>query len=131
DDGAALALFGRNPLQARNELVMLRPIDRTVLDRRARRILAEIVAALPVPLRPHRPRHEAAAAVRAHVPQHVLDAVATERAFVGADPGFRRGGRQRAVAVLAGGPELQHGQRRRPGDFRTSGLTTLAGLPAA
>src|SRR5579885_945318 len=106
--GAALALLGRDAADRRRELGVRRRVDRSMLHLRARRILAEVVAVLPVARRTHRPRHEAAAAVGAYIEHHVLDAVAAERALVGADPRLRGIGRQRAVAVLAGGAQFQH-----------------------
>src|SRR5262245_23533072 len=85
-------------------------IDRPVPDLRACRILAEVVVALPVRLRPDRARREAAAAVGADVPDYVIDAIGAERAFVGADARLERVGRQRLVAVFAGGAEFEHVQ---------------------
>src|SRR5512135_981447 len=85
----ALAFVGRNALDRCGEGRVRGGIHRTVLHLRARRVLAEIVVALPVPRRAHRPRHEAAAAVGADVLQHVLHAVAAERALVRADPSLR------------------------------------------
>ena len=44
----------------------------------------------PLGRRPDRSRRKSAAAVRAHIMQFRLDAIRAERAFVGADPRFRR-----------------------------------------
>ena len=60
---------------------------------------------------PDRPRRKTAAAVRADIVQFVLDAIRAERAFIGADPRFRRVRRQVLVAIFAVRPELQrHGR---------------------
>ena len=60
---------------------------------------------------PDRPRHKAAAAVRADIVQLVLDAIRAERAFIGADPRVHRIRRQVLVAIFAVRPELQrHGR---------------------
>ena len=65
----------------------------------------------PFPRRADRPRRKTAAAVRADIVQPGLDAVRAERAFVGADPRFRRIRRQVLVAIFAVRPELQrHGR---------------------
>src|SRR5262245_55229985 len=74
----------------------------------AGRVLAEEVVALPVVRGSDRARHEAAAAVRADVMKHGLDAARAERALVGADARLGRIGRQGLVAMLAGRTELQH-----------------------
>src|SRR5437016_8489746 len=84
-------------------------IDRTVLRLGARRILSQVVAALPVLRRPHRARHEAAAAVRTYVRQP-LHARRAESAFEAADPRVERIGRQVLVAMLAVRPQLERHQ---------------------
>ena len=59
--------------------------------------------------RPDRPRLEVAAAVRADVAQHAVDARGAEGALVGADARVRRVRGQVLVAQLAVRPQLQHG----------------------
>src|SRR5882672_2086711 len=62
---------------------------------------------------PDRPRHESAAAVWAYVLKLVFDAVRAERAFIGANPRFRRIWWQVLVAIFAVRPKLQrHGISR-------------------
>src|SRR5262245_9956913 len=87
---------------------MGRQVHRPVLDRPARRVLAEEVVALPVLRRPDRPGGKPSAAVGADVAQQGLGTGGAVRAFVGADPRLRRVGRQGLVAVLTGGPQFQH-----------------------
>src|SRR6266436_1159117 len=59
---------------------------------------------------PDRPRREAAAAVRADIPDLGLHAVRAEGAFIGADPRLQRMGRKILVAIFAVRPQLQrHG----------------------
>ena len=53
-----------------------------------------------------RPRDEIASAVGADAAQARLSAIATERALIGADHGFRRVGREIPVAALAVGAQL-------------------------
>src|SRR5262245_46660288 len=103
-----LALLRRYGPDRGRELRVGRRVHLLVPDLRARRVLAEAVAALPVLRRPDRPRGKPAAAVRANVPEDALDARRAERAFVGADPRLERVGRQRLVAVFAGRPQLEH-----------------------
>src|SRR5258708_8033970 len=76
-----------------------------------RQLLDGADAGPPFPGRPDRPRHEAAAAVRAYVVQLGLDAVRAEGAFVSADPRLHRIRRQVLVAIFAVRSELQrHGR---------------------
>src|SRR5262245_33215591 len=84
-------------------------INRPMLHRCTRRILAEVVVTLPILRRPDWPLHEAAAAVGTDVVQHVLHAHCTERTFIGADARLARIRRQCPVAVLTGRPQFQHG----------------------
>src|SRR5215510_15164245 len=107
----SLAALGRDALDGSQERGVGLPVDRPVPDLRARGILAEVVVPLPVPGRPDGPRNEAAATVRTDVAQHLLDARGAEGALVGADARLGRLGWQRAVAVLAGRSELEHGYR--------------------
>jgi uncharacterized repeat protein (TIGR01451 family) len=62
-----LAILRRDAPDRSGEAGVHGAIDGPVLHVRARRILAEVVVALPIRRRPDRPRHEAAAAVRANV----------------------------------------------------------------
>ena len=57
--------------------------------------------------RPDRPRHEAAAAVRADIVQLGLDAIGAEGALVAADARLGRCRRQVLVAIFAVGPKLE------------------------
>jgi len=65
-------------------------IDGPVPDSCTRRILAEIIVALPVVRRSNRPRNECAAAIRAHVPENRIDACGAERALIAANARIRR-----------------------------------------
>ena len=87
---------------------MLRRINRSVPDSRARRILAEKIVILPVRRRPDRPRRESSAAIRADIVQDALDAAHAKRAFIGTDSRFERIRRQFLVAVFAGRTEFEH-----------------------
>src|ERR1700758_2841327 len=95
-----LTFLRRQGSQPGGEGRVLFPIDRTVLHPGSGRVLAEIVAVVPVGRRPDRPGREAAAAIGADIAQHRLDTVGAEGALVAADAGLERGGRQRLVAVL-------------------------------
>ncbi len=78
---------------------------------------------------PDGPTFEAATTVRAHVRQDRVDAVAAERALIRADHRVGRVGRERAVAVLAGGSEFQHGRimpRSGPGQIDQAGVRGIA-----
>src|SRR5687768_6604790 len=103
-DGGLLSTLRWNAGNRRGELRVGLPIDRLVPDSRARGILAEIVVVLEVPRRPHRSRSKSTAAIRADVPEHVLDTRDAERALIAADA--RLGGirRQQHIAMLAGRP---------------------------
>src|SRR5262249_9663547 len=94
------------------EAGVLSRVDRPVLHPGSGRVLAEIVAAVPVVRRPDRAGRKAAAAIGADIAQHRIDAVGAEGALVAADAGLERGGRQRLVAVLAAWTEFQHQWRR-------------------
>src|ERR1700738_353017 len=105
------------------------------------RVFFDRHAGPPLRRRPDRPRHETAAAIRAHIVELVLDAVRAERALVAADARFRRMRRKVLVAIFAVRPELQrHGRFVMSGQcgssqikcsmrmtnlpqFRTAGLT--------
>lgn len=73
--------------------------------------------------RPDRPRHEAAAAVRANVTEALLDARRAEGAFVGADPRIRR---QVGVAELAVRSQFEHSADTAPRD----GMAAATAPPA-
>jgi hypothetical protein len=104
------ALFGWQPADQGDQCLVSRGVDRPVDHlRRGRGGFARA----PRPRRPimggaDGPTLEAAATVRAHVGQDRVNALAAERAFICAVHRVDRGGRERAVAVLAGGPELEH-----------------------
>jgi hypothetical protein len=83
-----------------------------MLNLGTRRILAEVIVALPVPRRPDRSGRKATAAVRADVLKDVIDARGAERALIGANARFKRIGRQRLVAVLTGRSEFKHAVMR-------------------
>src|SRR3954463_11977862 len=84
-----------------------REVDRPVLARLARRIVAEVIAALPVARRTDRPWREAAAAVRADIGEQ-LDAAHAVGALEAADARIERLRRQHLVAVLAIRSHFQH-----------------------
>src|SRR6476469_3070957 len=77
-------------------------LNRLVLDLGTRRILTKEVVTFPVLRRPDWSGNKSPAAVRADVLKDVIDTRGAERAFVGANSRFKRVGRQRFVAVLAG-----------------------------
>src|SRR5262245_61202219 len=103
-----LTLVRREPCDFRREAGVRREVDRTVPNPVARWVFAEEAVALPVAGRADGTRLEAAAAVRADIPENALDAGGAEGALVGADARFGRGGGQGLVAVLAGRPQLEH-----------------------
>jgi len=72
------------------------------------RLFAEADSGTPLGLRPDRTRHKAAAAIRADVEQHPLDAIGAERALIAADPRIGRARRQILVAIFAIGPQFEH-----------------------
>src|SRR5690242_11042351 len=80
----------RYSLDALREARMRFSIDWTVFDLGARRVDAEIVVTLPVPRRPNRPCDEAAAAVRAHITEHLFDAISAESTLECTDHRFGR-----------------------------------------
>ena len=75
----------------------------------ARGIVSQVVVPLPVAGGTNGSGHEPAAAVGAHVVQHVLDPGRAERAFVAADARVDGLRRQRRVAVFTGGSQFEHG----------------------
>src|ERR1043166_2046291 len=105
-----LSFMGRYGFQGGREPRMSCRIDRPVLYRGARGVLAEEVVAFPVLRWPDRSGSKSAAAVRADVFQDGSDTCGAKSALVGADARFERIGRQRVVAVLTGGSELEHAQ---------------------
>jgi hypothetical protein len=84
-----LPILRRYRLDARGEPRVIRRINGPVPDRIACGIRSQVVVSLPVSRRPDWPGNESATAVRAYIVQHRVHAVRTERAFVGADSGFR------------------------------------------
>ena len=90
-------------------------VDRTVLHRQCSRIFAEIVACFPFACRSHRPRGKSATAIGTHIVQHMVDTTCAERALIRTDARFGRFGRQRLVAVLAGGAQFEHALRELTG----------------
>src|SRR5262245_32536480 len=103
-----LPLLRRDAPQGAGESRMRARIDRAMLHLRARRILAEVVLALPASRRPDRSRRQAAAAVGTDIREHAVHAGRAEGALVAADSRIERIRRQRLVAVLAGGSQLEH-----------------------
>ena len=79
-----------------------------MLDLGTRRVLTKEVVTFPVLRWPDWSGNKSAAAVRADILQDVIDTRGAEGALVGADARFKRVGRQRLVAVLAGRSELKH-----------------------
>src|SRR4051794_25837855 len=106
---SCLPLFGRDVAHRRDERCQLHPVPLQVHALRGCRPLGEREPGAPLARWAYRPWHEAAAAVRADIVQHALDAVGAEGAFVGADPRVGRPRRQVLVAALAVGSELKHG----------------------
>ena len=95
--------------QARGEQGMSGEVHWAVFNAAGRWIVAGAVIALVVVCRANRAWTETAAAVRADVADHRIDAVCAKGALVGADPGVGGAGRQRLVAVFAGRSQFQHG----------------------
>ena len=93
--------------RCREPLVLCR-INRPMLDLVTRGILAKVIVTFPVLRRPNRSGYESAAAVRADVLKDVINARSAERALIGANPCFKRIGRQRLVAVLTRWSEFKH-----------------------
>ena len=102
----------RNGFNGLGEFLVQTQIHGAMADLCACRTQADVVAILPIGLRPDWTRRKAAAAIRADVEQSGLDAVRTERAFIGADPRIRCVRRQVAVAIFAVRSELQRHLRK-------------------
>ena len=83
--------------------------NRLVPDFCAGGIVAEKVVAVPIPRRADGTGNKSAAAVRADISDDGFDTRRAERAFIRADARFKRIGRQRLVAMFAGGSEFEHG----------------------
>src|SRR4051812_29440130 len=97
---------------------------------RRRRGRTDIVIIVPVRARTNWPCGETTAAIRADVAQHRLDAVAAERALETADHRVDRFRWQRAVAVFAGGTELQgHAPECRPSHGDTISAVNATDTP--
>jgi hypothetical protein len=103
-----LAVFRWNAADRRGEFGVRRPIHRPELARRAGRVLAKEVVALPVARRAYRTWLEAASAIRADIAQYRVDASRAEGTFVGADARLGRIRRQARAAMLATGSQFQH-----------------------
>ena len=88
-DITALSLVRRYRSNRRGELRMGRRIDRPVLDLSARRILAKVVIAFPIPRRSDRSGNKATSAIRTDVAQNVIDTRSAKRALVGTDARFK------------------------------------------
>src|SRR5262245_53879374 len=80
-----------------------------MLHRLAGGILSQKIVAFPIRGWPDRSGSESAAAIRANIQEHVLHTLRAKRTLVTADARLQRVRRQRDVAILASGPELQHG----------------------
>src|SRR5262249_24529104 len=112
DDGltqvAALAAFRGHGAQLFGEGrdLLAGPLQAFALSRG--RMLPDADAGAPGDRRPDRPRCEPAAAVRADVEQHRLDAGRAEGALIAADPRVDGIRRQVAIAAFAIGSELEH-----------------------
>src|SRR4030095_2231769 len=105
---ATLSLLRRDIPDRHRELRMLRRINRSVPDSRARRILAKMVVILPVRRWPDRPRGESSAAIRADIVQDAFNAAHAESTFIGTNSRFERIPWQFLVSVFAGRTQLEH-----------------------
>ena len=85
----ALAFLGRYVLDRGRELCMSYGIHGPVLDFVARRVFAEEVVALPILRWSDGPGNKTTTAVRADVPQNVIDTRRAKRAFIGANARFQ------------------------------------------
>ena len=83
-------------------------INGPMLDIGTRRVLTKEVVAFPVPRRSDWSGYESATAVRADVLQDGIDTRGAKGALVGANACLEGVRRQRLVAVLTGGSELEH-----------------------
>jgi hypothetical protein len=104
------ALFGWHPADQGDQCLVSRGVDRPVdhLRRGWGGFPRAPRSRRPIMGGPDGPTFEAATTIRAHVRQDRGDAVAAERAFICTAHRVGRVGRERAVAVLARGPELEH-----------------------
>jgi hypothetical protein len=105
-----LPLFRRDDFNRGREQGMGAYIHRPVSDPGARRVLAEIIVALPVLRRPDRSGNKTTAAIGADVTQNVVDARGAKGAFIGTDARLKRVGRQGLIAVFTGGSKFKHGE---------------------
>jgi hypothetical protein len=87
--GVALAFLRRYVPDGGRELCMGYPINWPVFDLGACRIIAKEVVALPVPRWSDGSGNKTTTAVRADVPQNVIDTRRAERAFIGANARFK------------------------------------------
>ena len=91
------------------ELPVPRRVHGPMPDRGARGIRAEKIVAVPIVDRPDRAWGKTAAAIRADIVQDGFDARTAEGTFKRANHRIRGTGRERRVAILAGGSEFEHG----------------------
>jgi hypothetical protein len=89
----------------------------------------QIVAVPAVLTGPDRTALEATTAVRADLLQHYLDTILAKGALETAHPSLAGIGRQRLVAVLTGGPELEHGISMDNGGVSSSALYRWRSTP--
>jgi len=104
------ALFGWQPADQGDQCLVSRGVDRPVdhLRRGWGGFPRAPRSRRPIMGGPDGPTFEAATTIRAHVRQDRGDAVVAERAFICTAHRVGRVGWERAVAVLARGPELEH-----------------------
>jgi rhodanese-related sulfurtransferase len=103
----ALSVFRLGVAHGLNELRQLGAIPFQADPFGRCRVVAETRARAACGDGPDRAWLESAAAVRADIGQHRLNAVRAERALVTANPGIRRMRRKVLVAILTIGPQLQ------------------------
>src|SRR5262245_18312587 len=84
-------------------------INGPMLHLSARRILSQIILAVPILRRSNRSGNEAAATIGTDVVQHVFYTSCAERTFIGTDARIAGIRRQCLVAVFASRSKFQHG----------------------
>jgi hypothetical protein len=105
---AKLAGFWREVPDGRSKRDVAGQIDRAMPERFAGGILAKIIVALPIRGRANGSGDKPASTVRANVEQDQFNARGAERAFVTANAGLARIGRQGLLAVFAVRSEFEH-----------------------
>ena len=80
----------------------------SVLYRGTGRVCAQKVITLPIFCRPYGARAKATAAIGTNVAEDIADARFAKGAFVSANPGFERVGRQRFITVFACWSKFKH-----------------------